>query len=177
MSEGGSDSDCVPPTPATFSDDNDDDSVSALFDAINDIALTDRADGNGRTDADNSSTATTFSSSPSRQQRRKAKRRNKKGNQSKSQHSLEHLRRRVSHLMSCFEEHGWFVPLPRDPSDRAGGHDDAEDGRRGKVWSNRNYGADKKRQRKQTERRMLEARISQLETVLEAEHGVVDLSV
>jgi hypothetical protein len=40
------------------------------------------------------------------------------------------------------------------------------------VWSNRNYGADKKRQRKQSERVMLETRILQLETVLNEEHGV-----
>ncbi len=42
----------------------------------------------------------------------------------------------------------------------------------GKVWSNRNYGADKKRQRKQSERVMLEARIQQLEAVLKDEHNV-----
>lgn len=47
---------------------------------------------------------------------------------------------------------------------------------KGKVWSNRNYGADKKRQRKQNEKQMLETRIVQLERVLREEHGIVDLS-
>lgn len=55
-------------------------------------------------------------------------------------------------------------------SDQQQGNNTKKNG--GKVWSNRNYGADKKRQRKQSERVMLEARIQQLETVLKDEHGV-----
>ena len=41
----------------------------------------------------------------------------------------------------------------------------------GKVWSNRNYGQDKKRQRKNAARAFLEARIRQLESCLKNEHG------
>ena len=74
--------------------------------------------------------------------------------------SIDELKRRVSQLMDVFEEHGLFVPLP-----------DSTDGQK-KVWSNRNYGADKKRQRKNAERDLLEARVMQLESYLTQEHGI-----
>mmetsp|Transcript_18299 Transcript_18299/g.33444 ORF Transcript_18299/g.33444 Transcript_18299/m.33444 type:complete len:128 (-) Transcript_18299:60-443(-) len=117
-----------------------------------------------------------------RSQQRKIKRRNKNKNKSKSQHSLEHLRQRVSHLMSIFEEHGWFIPLPGDLSTAPtsgnndnDNHNNNGNNKKGKVWSNRNYGADKKRQRKQSEGKMLEVRIAQLETVLEDKHGMMEI--
>jgi hypothetical protein len=92
---------------------------------------------------------------------------------SKSQHSLDSLRQRVSHLMRIFEEQGWFVPMP-DSNGKSNQQqiNNTKKSGAGKVWSNRNYGADKKRQRKQSERVMLETRILQLETVLNEEHGV-----
>jgi hypothetical protein len=106
------------------------------------------------------------------------KRSKKKKKVSKSQHSLDSLRQRVSHLMRIFEEQGWFVPMPdsnnsRSISDQQQINNTKKSGA-GKVWSNRNYGADKKRQRKQSERVMLESRILQLEMVLKDEHGVVN---
>lgn len=70
--------------------------------------------------------------------------------------------------MSIFETNGWFIPVLESMP-----HNHETD-KKGKVWSNRNYGADKKRQRKNCERQMLEARIEQLESVLRIEHGVVD---
>lgn len=80
--------------------------------------------------------------------------------------------------MRIFEEQGWFVPMPdsnnsRSISDQQQINNTKKSGA-GKVWSNRNYGADKKRQRKQSERVMLESRILQLEMVLKDEHGVVN---
>ena len=86
----------------------------------------------------------------------------------KSQHSLDYLKQHISKQMSIFESNGWFIPLPESMKNDKDG--------KGKVWSNRNYGADKKRQRKQNEKQMLETRIVQLERVLREEHGIVDLS-
>lgn len=122
---------------------------------------------------------------------RKANRRGKGNNKQKAnaQHSLGHLRQRISYLMSIFSKSAGYIPLPGEtaapatpPSDNVknsdGNHctDDSRSGKRkGKVWSNRNYGADKKRQRKQTERCMLETRIAQLEIVLTDEYGMTDL--
>uniref|UniRef100_A0A7R9WEG9 Uncharacterized protein n=1 Tax=Pseudictyota dubia TaxID=2749911 RepID=A0A7R9WEG9_9STRA len=94
------------------------------------------------------------SSSSNRSARKKHKKSKTK------QHSLDHLRRRVSDLMALYEERGLFVPLPESLSER------------GKVWSSRNYGADKKRQRKNAERQLLQDRIEQLERFLSEEHGV-----
>eukprot|EP00592_Proboscia_alata_P013782 CAMPEP_0194387494 /NCGR_PEP_ID=MMETSP0174-20130528/92719_1 /TAXON_ID=216777 /ORGANISM="Proboscia alata, Strain PI-D3" /LENGTH=121 /DNA_ID=CAMNT_0039177745 /DNA_START=70 /DNA_END=432 /DNA_ORIENTATION=+ len=67
------------------------------------------------------------------------------------QHSLDHLRHRVREILELFETKGIFVPLPENETEK------------GKVWSNRNYGQDKKRQRKKSERLFLERRIIQLE--------------
>jgi hypothetical protein len=90
--------------------------------------------------------------------------------QSQHQHSLDHLQHRVSELMSIFQEHDWFIPLPNSTSttisEKSGG------GNKGKVKSNRNYGADKKRQRKHAQRQLLEMRIQQLESCLKLEHGL-----
>jgi len=85
----------------------------------------------------------------------KAKRRKKK-----KQRSLDHLKEHVSKLMITFEEHGLFIPLPESMSEK------------GKVWSSRIYGADKKRQRKNTERQLVENRIEQLEFCLNEKHGI-----
>lgn len=107
----------------------------------------------------------------------KAHNRSKKKKQSKSQHSLDRLRQRVSYLMTIFEGQGWFIPMPDsiniNNSTSTDQHHQQNKKNGGKVWSNRNYGADKKRQRKQSERVMLESRILQLEAVLKDEHGVV----
>mmetsp|Transcript_5293 Transcript_5293/g.15395 ORF Transcript_5293/g.15395 Transcript_5293/m.15395 type:complete len:132 (-) Transcript_5293:176-571(-) len=92
----------------------------------------------------------------SRVKKTKAKRRRQR------QHSLDHLTQRVSDLMSIYEERGLFVPLPESQSEK------------GKVWSNRNYGADKKRQRKNAERQLLLDRVGQLERCLKEEHGIAD---
>ena len=108
----------------------------------------------------------------------KTSKRSKKKKVSKSQHSLDTMRQRVSHLMSLFEENGWFIPMPDSnstqntttSSDQNQMKHTKKNG--GKVWSNRNYGADKKRQRKQSERIMLETRIWQLESVLRDEYSV-----
>mmetsp|Transcript_25384 Transcript_25384/g.38392 ORF Transcript_25384/g.38392 Transcript_25384/m.38392 type:complete len:140 (-) Transcript_25384:611-1030(-) len=98
-----------------------------------------------------------------------ASKRSKKKRVSKSQHSLDTMRQRVSHLMSIFEENGWYIPMPDSTAPHQINNTKKSSG--GKVWSNRNYGADKKRQRKQSERVMLETRIQQLEAVLKDEHG------
>jgi hypothetical protein len=90
------------------------------------------------------------------------------------QHSLEHLQQRVSDLMTIFQEHDWFVPLPNSNSNSNSSSattSEQKNGGKGKVKSNRNYGADKKRQRKQAQRQLLERRIQQLETCLKQEHG------
>ena len=67
--------------------------------------------------------------------------------------------------MEVYEDKGLFIPLPETSTDR-------DDNKKGKTYSNRNYGADKKRQRKQTERVMLENRIMQLETNLLEDHSM-----
>ncbi len=65
-------------------------------------------------------------------------------------HSLDHLKQRVSVLLAVYEQHALFIPAP--------------DLAKGKVWSSRNYGQDKKKLRKNTERAFLvESRIPQLE--------------
>jgi len=88
--------------------------------------------------------------------------------------------------MSIFEEHGWFIPLPdsssttskisqdNDDDSHSIGSNNKKGNKKGKVWSNRNYGADKKRQRKHGEKQMLELRIAQLESVLRNDHGMLD---
>ena len=97
--------------------------------------------------------------------------------------------------MSIFEKNGWYIPLPNSHAESivaetsiAKGEREGRDAtttnkvnnkkqsKKGKVWSNRNYGQDKKRQRKDNERRMIEGRIVQLECILRNEHGMVDLS-
>ena len=75
--------------------------------------------------------------------------------------------------MVIFKKNGWFITLP-DYSQNDGDQQSKKYGK-GKVWSNQNYGADKKRQRKQNEREMLEARIVQLESVLRNQHGLDDI--
>ena len=97
------------------------------------------------------------------QQRRKRRPQRKK---KRSQHTLDYKKQHISKLMSIFETNGWFIPVLESMP-----HNHKTD-KKGKVWSNRNYGADKKRQRKICERQMLEARIEQLESVLRLEHGV-----
>jgi hypothetical protein len=113
--------------------------------------------------------ATSKSSRP-----RKDDRRQHRKSKCKSQHSLDNLRHHISHLMSIFETNGWFIPIPTSPHSGEP-HEDRHRHTRGKVWSNRNYGADKKRQRKQSERQLLEVRIEQLEHFLRDEHGMADL--
>lgn len=142
--------------------DSDDDSVSELFDGVDNLTLVDQADDVHR----NGDDASTFTSCTTRSQQRKLKGQHRKGRT--KQHSLEHLRQRVSHLMSIFEENGWFIPLPESSTSSSEGNKN----KKGKVWSNRNYGADKKRQRKQTERQSIEGRIAQLENVLRDEHDM-----
>ena len=97
--------------------------------------------------------------------------------------------------MSIFEKNGWYIPLPNSHAESivaessivtGGGEgkdstttdkvNNKKQSKKGKVWSNRNYGQDKKRQRKESERRMIEGRIIQLECILQNEHGMVDLS-
>ena len=81
--------------------------------------------------------------------------------------------------MRIFEEKGWFIPMP-DPNNKSSTSDPDDNQQStkksssGKVWSNRNYGADKKRQRKASERFILESRILQLETVLKDDYGVMN---
>lgn len=81
----------------------------------------------------------------------------KKGKKGHHPHTLDHLAQHVADLTSEIERRGLFLPLP-----------DEEDGNGGKVWSNRNYGGDKKRQRKAAERTFLEGRISQLDNYLDS---------
>ena len=146
---------------------DDDDSISAIFDSIGSLAIDDNQVVKGYEDD-----ASALTSCTARSEQRKLKRRSKRTKSNKSQHSLEHLRQRISHLMSIFERHGWFVPLPDTPSSsRSNGVDNKLGNKKGKTWSNRNYGADKKRQRKQREMQMLEERIVQLELVLRDDHG------
>ncbi len=132
-------------------------------------------------DSSSSSDSTTFKNltrdiSVSATTGQRKSKRSKKKRASKSQHSLDTMRQRVSHLMSIFEDNGWFIPMPDSnhnqstiTSDQQQSKNSKKNG--GKVWSNRNYGADKKRQRKQSERVILEARIQQLEAVLKDEHS------
>ena len=135
---------------------------------------------------------------PREKHRKQQKKNRKKKNNQKQQHSLDHLRERVSELMSIYEEKGLFIPLPESSSSTTSSSttsdcsDDHDDGGssihsmtttttttttktkkmnkknegKGKVWSSRNYGADKKRQRKNVERQLLESRIKQLEQQL-----------
>lgn len=84
----------------------------------------------------------------------------KKRHKKSKQNSLDHLRQRVTELMRIFEDRGIFLPPPESLSEK------------GKVWSNRNYGADKKRQRKNAERQLLINRIEQLELCLKEKHGL-----
>ena len=91
------------------------------------------------------STATTTSKASKKDRRRR----------NKQQHSLDYLRQRVTALMEIFEKLGLWIPPQESMSEK------------GKVWSSRNYGADKKRQRKNAERQLLEDRIQQLEKCLE----------
>ena len=150
-------------------DNGDDDSIADLFD-FSDLSISNRVGEIGKDD-DVASTSSSCTTSTTRSQQRKLKRQSKRERKSKSQHSLDYLRQRVSFLMSIFEEKGWFIPLPEPPA--ASESNSKDDGsKKGKVWSNRNYGADKKRQRKQDEKQMLDARISQLEAVLADEHGM-----
>ena len=111
----------------------------------------------------------TLTSNTTTTSRAKTRRRLKPNRNKKAQHTLTHLRQHISHLISIYETNGWFIPLQE--SEMSG---KCKDGK-GKVWSNRNYGADKKRQRKQNERCLLEGRIEQLENVLREEHDVDDL--
>jgi hypothetical protein len=75
---------------------------------------------------------------------------NKKKKKARRAHSLDHLKERVSALLAIYEEHG--VPIP--PPEMG----------KGKVWSSRIYGQDKKKQRKNAERLFLEElRLPQLE--------------
>jgi len=104
-----------------------------------------------------SGTVVTNATISSKSQQKKTKRKNRKN--TKSQHTLDHMRQRVSELMHVFDEKGWFLPLPETTTNDK------------KVWSNRNYGADKKRQRKNQERLLLEARIIQLEAVLREKYS------
>lgn len=86
----------------------------------------------------------------------------KKGGKPKKSHShsLDYLKQRISELVKLFEEHGHFIPPAESLSEK------------GKVWSSRIYGADKKKQRKNTERVFLEDRIEQLEYCLTEQHGI-----
>ena len=151
---------------------DDDDSISALFDAAASLTLADDAGNIEEDDGDAASTAHS-------QQKKLKRRNNKRGKppRSRSQHSLEYMRQRVSHLMSVFEENDWFIPLPESSTTTFGQSNGKNNNSKktGKVWSNRNYGADKKRQRKQSERQLLDAHIAQLERVLEDEHGVMHM--
>jgi len=74
--------------------------------------------------------------------------------------ALNHLKQRVSELMAMFEAHGLWIPPPESLSEK------------GKVWSSRVYGADKKQQRKNAERMLVQDRIAQLESCLQDEHGI-----
>ena len=90
--------------------------------------------------------------------------------------------------MSIYEKNGWYIPLPNSHAEailetsiakgeREGGDSTTANKvnnkkqSKGKVWSNRNYGQDKKRQRKENGRRLSEGRIRQLERILRNEHG------
>jgi len=146
------------------SNDNDNDATIFTWDDDDDHNNNNNNNNNDqqKTEEYESATVTTTSTTLSRSQQRKNKRRSKKKikKKSKSQHSLDHLKQQVSNLMKTFEVYGWFIPMPDNDSTSAGN----------KVWSNRMYGADKKKQRKQNERQMLECRIVQLETVLRDDH-------
>lgn len=146
-------------------DQKDDDSRSKTFDITSKLVFIDTS----RIESDALSAISAQTTSSTRSQQRKQRRKSRKG---KSQHSLEYLRERISELMSIYEENGWFIPLPETFADQ----NDDSNKKKGKSWSNRNYGADKKRQRKQTERSMLENRIEQLEKVLVDEQGM-DLNI
>ena len=159
--------DSISSHPNPKADDDDDDNDNNSNDNDNDATIFTWDDDDNNNDQQKaegyeSATVTTTSTTLSRSQQRKNKRRSKKNKKkkSKSQHSLDHLKQQVSTLMRIFEEYGWFIPMPDNDSTSAGN----------KVWSNRMYGADKKKQRKQNERQMLECRIVQLETVLRDDH-------
>ena len=175
----------------SFQDESDDDSISLLFNNVNNLTLEDDADIDDNINASDTQTA----NHQSQQQRKDNKRsKNRKAKKKKKQHSLEHLKQKVTHLMSIFEKNGWYIPLPNSHTEsvvetsivKGGEGRDAtttndkvnnkKQSKKGKVWSNRNYGQDKKRQRKENERRMIERRIIQLERILRNEHGMVDLS-
>ena len=98
----------------------------------------------------------------------------------KSQQRLDHLRQRVSELMTVFGERGWFIPLPESSSSSSSKFQADQQQQLqlqekntkkkkvgGRVWSNRMYSKDKKRQRKATEKVALLQRIEQLEECLQ----------
>jgi len=175
-----------------FQDESDgDDSISLLFDNVDNLTLEDDID----TDDIASNTQTATHHHQNQQQRKDNKRQKNRKEKQHKQHSLEHLKQKVTHLMSIFEKNGWYIPLPnshaesivtetsivkgreeRDSTNNNNKVNNKKQSKKGKVWSNRNYGQDKKRQRKENERRMIEGRIIQLERVLRNEHGMVDLS-
>lgn len=147
---------------------------------------------------DGSSTVITTATTMSRRQQRKNNKKRRRNKNNKSQHSLDYMKQHVSELMSIFETNGWFIPMPVDNKDGISyGYDDDKnintnsntnnnDGNttnsniqrkhqrnKSKVWSNRNYGADKKRQRKQNERLLFQSRILQLETLLYQKYNIM----
>lgn len=104
-----------------------------------------------------------YAAAGNQQQTSKVSRAAKKKNKSKkNSNNNVLLKERVSELMRFFEDRGLFIPSPESLSEK------------GKVWSNRNYGADKKRQRKNVERALLEDRIEQLELWLKEQHGITN---
>ena len=77
--------------------------------------------------------------------------------------SLGHLKQRVRALLEIYEAHDICIPAPHMV--------------KGKSWSSRIYGQDRKKQRKGVERRVLvESRFPQLEAGLHAQ-GLLELSL
>ena len=181
----------------SFQDESDDDSISLLFNNVNNLTLedTDYIDDNNA--AITQIATHHFQSQQQRKNKDNKRQKNRKAKKKKhKQHSLEYLKQKVTHLMSIFEKNGWYIPLPNSQAESVvetsivKGEREGKDSTntnnnkinikkqsKGKVWSNRNYGQDKKRQRKESERRMIERRIIQLECILQNEHGMVDLSL
>jgi len=157
-------------------DDDDSDSISALFGHVKNLTIS----SVGEDEVDVSSSTNSVECNVLKKEL-KIKRHHHARKSKQHPNTMEHLRQRVTNFMSIFEEHGWFIPLPESVSSSShttsieGKHDNNKKGGRGKVWSNRNYGADKKRQRKQSERQILEGRIAQLERILRDEYGVEDV--
>ena len=142
------------------SSDSDSDESAEIQSLIESYKKGEFSKGDG--DSEDDETFNTKRKQDQKKKQKKMRTKPKNGGKAKKSrsHSLDYLKQRISELVKLFEEHGLFIPPAESLSEK------------GKVWSSRIYGADKKKQRKNTERVLLEDRIEQLEYCLTEQHGI-----